>query len=172
MLHAPDMQEQWKRWDHSENRNAGHHDPTKLLSNHALRNRKTHATAISVAEEAMGQKPSYLLLLVDLLAIAMLCAGPGHALRQLNDANGGGLELSLGSKAAMAGAKTEPLDPSLSDDYEVCAVMGYGDGCFVDGGGRMAVALRWGCALLSGAGCGSCRRARGWVAGALWTLMF
>ena len=132
----------------------------------------------------MGQKSSYLLLLVGLLAIAMLCAGPGHALRQLNDANGGGLELSLGSKAATAGAKTEPLDPSLSDDYEVCAVMGYGDGCcvarvmgsgdgcFVAGGGRMAVALRWGCALLSGAGCGSCRRARGWVAGALWTLMF
>ena len=120
----------------------------------------------------MGQKPSYLLLLVGLLAIAMLCAGPGHALRQLNDANGGGLEFSLGSKAATAGAKTEPLDPSLSDDYEVCAVMGYGGGCFVAGGGRMAVALRWGCALLSGAGCGSCRRARGWVAGALWTLMF
>ncbi|PWZ54241.1 40S ribosomal protein S10-2 [Zea mays] len=66
----------------------------------------------------MGQKPSYLLLLVGLLAIAMLCAGPGHALCQLNDANGGGLEFSLGSKAATAGAKTEPLDPSLSDDYE------------------------------------------------------
>jgi hypothetical protein len=66
----------------------------------------------------MGQKPSYLLLLVGLLAIAMLCASPGHALRQLNDANGGGLEFSLGSKAAAAGAKTEPLDPSLSDDYE------------------------------------------------------
>jgi hypothetical protein len=48
----------------------------------------------------------------------MLCAGPGHALCQLNDANGGGLEFSLGSKAATAGAKTEPLDPSLSDDYE------------------------------------------------------
>jgi hypothetical protein len=136
--------------DHSENRNAGHHDPTKLLSNHALRNRKTRATAISVAEEAMGQKSSYLLLLVGLLAIAMLCAGPGHALRQLNDANGGGLEFSLGSKAATAGAKTEPLDPSLSDDYEVSAVMGSGDGCFVAGGGRMVVALRWGCTLRSG----------------------
>jgi hypothetical protein len=39
------------------------------------------------------------------------------------------------------------------------------------GGGSMAVALRWGCALLSGPDCGACRRARGWVAGALWTPM-
>jgi hypothetical protein len=38
----------------------------------------------------------------------------------------------------------------------VAGVMGSGDGCFMAGGGRMAVALRWGCALLSGAGCGSC----------------
>jgi hypothetical protein len=121
-----------------------------------------------VVEEAMGQKPSYLVLLVGLLAIAMLCAGPGHALRQRNDANGGGLEFSLGSKAATAGVKTEPLDPSLSDDYEVCAVMGSGDGCFVAGGGRMvAVGLRaavWG-------GLWFVQRARGWVAGALWTPM-
>lgn len=70
-------------------------------------------------EAAMEQKPSSSLLLVGLLAVTMLCAGQGHALRllSLNDANGG-LEFSFGSKAATAGAETEPLDPSMGDDYE------------------------------------------------------
>jgi len=70
----------------------------------------------SYQEAAMEQKPSSLLL-VGLLAIAMLCTSPGHGMRLLNDANGG-LEFSFGSKAAAAGAETEPLDPSLGDDYE------------------------------------------------------
>ncbi|TKV91012.2 hypothetical protein SEVIR_9G066800v4 [Setaria viridis] len=57
-------------------------------------------------------------LLSVLLLLAVLCAGPCHALRLLNDADGG-REFSFGSKAAAAGAaETEPLDPSLSDDYE------------------------------------------------------
>ncbi|CAD6206919.1 unnamed protein product [Miscanthus lutarioriparius] len=64
----------------------------------------------------MEQKPSSLLL-VGLLAIATLCASRGHGMRLLNDANGG-LEFSFGSKAATAGAETEPLDPSLGDDHE------------------------------------------------------
>ncbi|PAN44709.1 hypothetical protein GQ55_9G061900 [Panicum hallii var. hallii] len=58
----------------------------------------------------MEQKLLYVLL-------AILCAGPGHALRHLNDVDGG-REFSFGSKAAAAGAETEPLDPSLSNDYE------------------------------------------------------
>ncbi|CAN6322396.1 unnamed protein product [Urochloa humidicola] len=58
-------------------------------------------------------------LLPVLLLLGILCAaGPGHALRLLNDVDGG-REFSFGSKAAAAGAaETEPLDPSLSDDYE------------------------------------------------------
>jgi len=68
-------------------------------------------------EAAMEQKPSSTLLLVGLLVIAMLRASPGHAMRLLNDANGG-LEFSFGSKAATSAAETEPLDPSLGDDYE------------------------------------------------------
>ncbi|RLN19243.1 hypothetical protein C2845_PM02G46000 [Panicum miliaceum] len=51
------------------------------------------------------------------LLLAILCAGPGHALRLLNDVDGG-REFSFGSKAAAAVAETEPLDPSLSNDYE------------------------------------------------------
>ncbi|KAG0547341.1 hypothetical protein BDA96_01G071300 [Sorghum bicolor] len=67
-------------------------------------------------EEAMEQKQKLSpLLLVGFIVI--LCAGPGHAMRLLNDANSG-LEFSFGSKAATAGAETEPLDPSLGDDYE------------------------------------------------------
>ena len=55
--------------------------------------------------------------LLSVLLLAILCAGPGHALRLLNDVDGG-REFSFGSKAAAAGAETEPLDPSLSNDYE------------------------------------------------------
>ncbi|CAN6309066.1 unnamed protein product [Urochloa humidicola] len=56
------------------------------------------------------------LLPVVLLLGILYAAGPGHALRHLNDVDGG-REFSFGSKAAGA-AETEPLDPSLSDDYE------------------------------------------------------
>lgn len=73
--------------------------------------RLSHHSKESHQEAAMEQKPSSLVL-IGLLAT--LCAGPGHALRLLN----GGLEFSFGSKAATAGAETEPLDPSLGDDYE------------------------------------------------------
>ncbi|CAL4927664.1 unnamed protein product [Urochloa decumbens] len=58
-----------------------------------------------------------LLPVVVLLVLGILCAaGPGHALRLLNEVDGG-REFSFGSKAA-GPAETEPLDPSLSDDYE------------------------------------------------------
>ena len=83
----------------------------RLITNHF-----TGESKESHQEAAMEQKPSSLLL-VGLLAIATLCASRGHGMRLLNDANGG-LEFSFGSKAAAAGAETEPLDPSLGDDHE------------------------------------------------------
>lgn len=55
---------------------------------------------------------------LSILLLVILCAGPGHALRHLNDIDAG-REFSFGSKtASTGGAETEPLDPSLSDDYE------------------------------------------------------
>lgn len=72
----------------------------------------SRSLARSSSKQAMEQK------LLPVLLVAVLCAGPGHALRLLNDIDGG-REFSFGSKAAAAeAAETEPLDPSLSDDYE------------------------------------------------------
>nr|CAB3492997.1 unnamed protein product [Digitaria exilis] len=57
--------------------------------------------------------------LLSIVLLAILCACPGHALRHLNDVDGD-REFSFGSKTAAAAeaAETEPLDPTLSDDYE------------------------------------------------------
>ncbi|KAF8709971.1 hypothetical protein HU200_029692 [Digitaria exilis] len=57
--------------------------------------------------------------LLSVVLLAILCACPGHALRHLNDVDGD-REFSFGSKTAAAAeaAETEPLDPTLSDDYE------------------------------------------------------
>ncbi|KAJ1293342.1 hypothetical protein BS78_01G060200 [Paspalum vaginatum] len=67
----------------------------------------------------MEHKLLSLLLVVGLIAI--LCASPGQALRLLSGADGG-REFSFGSTAAAPGAETEPLDPSLGDEYEISHV--------------------------------------------------
>ncbi|KAL5210559.1 hypothetical protein ABZP36_006182 [Zizania latifolia] len=53
-----------------------------------------------------------------LLCLIVFCAGSGHGLRILHDVDGEyGQGFVFGSKAAAAGAETEPLDPSF-DYYE------------------------------------------------------
>ncbi|CAN6297562.1 unnamed protein product [Urochloa humidicola] len=87
----------------------------RLLTNYLTgESKEIHQELVSreKQQQAMEQK-----LLPVVLLLGILCAaGPGHALRHLNDVDGG-REFSFGSKAAGA-AETEPLDPSLSDDYE------------------------------------------------------